>query len=192
MANLQKRFTDQRPAPRLLGFRIRICLVRPESRRLHSHQLVCSSDYFYRLLFELFNITIATCRQQSEMETIDISPFTSPTATDDGRLGASQALVRALHRQGYVKIKGHGFAKQEIDEAISWNEKLFGLSTEEKMKAPHPPSNKHHRGYSGISQEKVYTQADLDREGSEALRTISDYKVGNYPPDLGLLASGIK
>ncbi|KAI1129034.1 Clavaminate synthase-like protein [Nemania abortiva] len=110
-----------------------------------------------------------------EIATVDLSSFiTSPTHPD--RTGAARELVRILHETGFVKITGHGFAKHEIDEALSWARKLFALPYEEKMKAPHPVGNIHHRGYSGIGQEKVYMQDDLETQGSQGLRKISDYK----------------
>jgi isopenicillin N synthase-like dioxygenase len=111
-----------------------------------------------------------------EIATVDLSSFTtSPTHAD--RIGTARELVRILHEAGFVKITGHGFSKHEIGEALSWARKLFALPYEEKMKAPHPISNAHHRGYSGIGQEKVYMQEDLETQGSHGLRKISDYKV---------------
>ena len=43
------------------------------------------------------------------------------------------------------------------------------------MLAPHPPGGSHHRGYSGISQEKV-TQNVFDKEEIADLRQIPDVK----------------
>ncbi|KAI0101539.1 hypothetical protein GGR51DRAFT_563440 [Nemania sp. FL0031] len=110
-----------------------------------------------------------------EIATVDLSSFTtSPTSAD--QIVAARELVRILHEAGFARITGHGFAKHEIAESLSWARKLFALPYEEKMKAPHPASNAHHRGYSGIGQEKVYMQDDLQTQGSQGLRTTSDYK----------------
>ncbi|KAH9904400.1 hypothetical protein F4778DRAFT_61393 [Xylariomycetidae sp. FL2044] len=110
----------------------------------------------------------------SKVPVVDLSSFSTDATAD--RLDAARILVQTLRQYGFVQISGHGLSRLEVQEALGWAKKLFDLPTEEKMKAPHPPSNTHHRGYSGISQEKVYTQADLEAQGSGDLRKISDYK----------------
>ncbi|KAK1758883.1 Clavaminate synthase-like protein [Echria macrotheca] len=126
-----------------------------------------------------------TDNQRPAIATVDLSPFfaseESATNTAQERLAAGSALVQACHDLGFVIIKGHGLSKQEIDDAFSWTTKLFDLPFEEKMKAPHPPGNMPHRGYSGIGKEKVYSAADLgeqteDADVAQQLRKISDFK----------------
>ncbi len=116
-----------------------------------------------------------------------MSPFTAGAGQshpDSERLKAGQALVEALHDFGFVKVIGHGLSKQEIGEALGWTKKLFDLSYDDKMKAPHPPGPIPHRGYSGISKEKVYSKDDVAAHGTngdvgKVLRKISDFKVWN-------------
>ncbi|ROW00466.1 hypothetical protein VPNG_07907 [Cytospora leucostoma] len=117
--------------------------------------------------------------------TIDLSPFFSqhPTISDTQRLTSAKSLVEALHSFGFAKVTGHGLGTHEISEALGWVQKLFDLPYNEKMKAPHPPGPMPHRGYSGIGEEKVYSQEDIDahaRDGkgdiSQELRKISDFK----------------
>jgi isopenicillin N synthase-like dioxygenase len=113
--------------------------------------------------------------------TVDISPFSTDSSAAQ-RLAAGQALVQSLHRYGFVKVTGHGFVKEDIDEALAWIKKMFDLPVSDKMKAPHPPGRFPHRGYSGVGQEKVYSQDELathDANGdvSQSLRKILDFKV---------------
>lgn len=121
--------------------------------------------------------------------TVDLSPFTTDS-DDSQKLHAGQTLVDALHKYGFAKVVGHG-TKEEIREALNWTKMLFDLPYSEKMKAPHPKGPIPHRGYSGIGQEKVYSQADVEKHSSsngngnsdgngnvrDAIRKISDFKV---------------
>jgi isopenicillin N synthase-like dioxygenase len=117
--------------------------------------------------------------------TVDLSPFTTegePSFLHSQRLKAGQTLVEALHNFGFAKVTGHGVSKREIDEAFGWAKKLFDLPKEDKMKAPHPAGPMPHRGYSGIGQEKGYSQADVEALGSDGdvaqkIRDIPDFKV---------------
>lgn len=124
--------------------------------------------------------------QPRGIATVDLSPFftsdKSATDTAQERLAAGRALVEACHDLGFAIVKGHGLSKQEISNAFAWTKKLFDLPVEDKMKAPHPPGNMPHRGYSGIGKEKVYSPDDLGRHAGDAnvgqqLRKISDFKV---------------
>jgi isopenicillin N synthase-like dioxygenase len=125
-------------------------------------------------------------KQPRAIATVDLSPFftgqESAPNTAQERLAAGRALVEACHDLGFVIVKGHGLSKQEIGDAFAWTKRLFDLPVEDKMKAPHPPGNMPHRGYSGIGKEKVYSPDDLGRHTGEAnvgqqLRKISDFKV---------------
>ncbi|KAK7735512.1 hypothetical protein SLS53_007425, partial [Cytospora paraplurivora] len=117
--------------------------------------------------------------------TVDVSPFFSqdPTISTSQRLASAKLLVEALHSFGFAKVIGHGLGTHEISEALGWVQKIFNLPYDEKMKAPHPPGPMPHRGYSGIGEEKVYSQEDIEahvRNGkgdiSRELRKISDFK----------------
>jgi isopenicillin N synthase-like dioxygenase len=127
--------------------------------------------------------------------TVDLSPFTSEERSalpSSQHLSTARSLVEALHSFGFVKVKGHGFSKHEIDEALSWSAKLFNLPYEDKMKAPHPPGPMPHRGYSAIGTEKVYSKADVQSIGGDSdvgqqLRLISDFKVLSKPLAVWLL-----
>ena len=89
-------------------------------------------------------------KMTSKIPTVNLAPFTTPsTHSDADRILAGKAFVAALHRYGFVKVVGHGLAKDEVDSAFEWNRKLFDLPHAEKMKAPHPPGPFPHRGYSG-------------------------------------------
>ena len=125
-------------------------------------------------------------KQPQAIATVDLSPFftgeQSATNTAQQRLAAGHALVEACHDLGFVTVKGHGLSKQEIGDAFAWTKRLFDLPVEEKMKAPNPPGNMPHRGYSGIGKEKIYSPDDLGRHTGKAnvgqqLRKISDFKV---------------
>ncbi|KAI9711038.1 MAG: hypothetical protein M1820_002476 [Bogoriella megaspora] len=117
---------------------------------------------------------------QSPMRTIDISLFTS-VHDISGREDAAKSLVEACHELGFVNIVGHGLPPEAIKEAFVWTQRLFDLSLEDKMKAPHPATQTPHRGYSGIGKEKVYSQkeaseADNRIDPRDSLRKIEDYK----------------
>jgi len=125
-------------------------------------------------------------KQPRGIPTVDLSPLFTTDSTETEKTAAGRALVAACHDLGFVILKGHGLSAQEIHEAFTWTRKLFALSEEEKMKAPHPEGNMPHRGYSGIGKEKVYSPEDLggnsgDGKGNgnvgEELRKISDFKV---------------
>ena len=81
-----------------------------------------------------------------------------------------------------MSIVGHGVSPELLQAAFDWSKKLFDLSHEEKMKAPHPPESIPHRGYSEPGLEKVYSkkeQEGIDAEAvrAKSLRKIQDFKV---------------
>ncbi|KAI0169216.1 Clavaminate synthase-like protein [Hypoxylon sp. FL1284] len=123
-------------------------------------------------------------RGDEAIATVDVSPFmpeAGRSIPDSERLKAGQALVQGLHELGFVKVIGHGVRQDEIRHALAWTKKLFDLPYEEKMKAPHPVGNMPHRGYSGLGQEKVYSQEDVKAHGAAAdvsreIRKIADFK----------------
>ena len=93
------------------------------------------------------------------------------------------SFVNACQTVGFVYIINHGVPSSKIDEAFAMSAKLFNLSRDQKMLAPHPPGGAIHRGYSWPGFEKV-TQTFGDEENRDELkkdlRSISDVKV-NFP-----------
>ncbi|KUI73478.1 1-aminocyclopropane-1-carboxylate oxidase [Cytospora mali] len=125
--------------------------------------------------------------ESRRIPTVDVSPFFSGSqdlsTLSTQRLKSAKLLVEALHSFGFAKVTGHGLSYNDVSEAIGWVQKLFDLPFDEKMKAPHPPGPMPHRGYSGIGEEKVYSQEDVNahaRSGNadvgHELRKISDFK----------------
>jgi isopenicillin N synthase-like dioxygenase len=58
----------------------------------------------------------------SKIPTIDLTPFTSPSAYSNAdRLLTGKAFVAALHWYGFAKVVGHGLSKDEVDKAFAWN-----------------------------------------------------------------------
>jgi len=77
---------------------------------------------------------------------IDFLRWEEGSAQERFEIGA--ALVEACHEVGFVCIINHGVSQKGINEAFEWSQRLFNLSLEEKMLAPHPPGPTVHRGYS--------------------------------------------
>ncbi|KAH0541396.1 hypothetical protein FGG08_004160 [Glutinoglossum americanum] len=95
-------------------------------------------------------------------------------SNEDKRKVAAQ-IDDAFRTVGFVCLVNHGIEQAKVDECFEWSKKFFALPTETKLLAPHPPGGAHHRGYSGISQEKV-TQNVFDADGIAAERAIPDFK----------------
>lgn len=106
---------------------------------------------------------------------MDLRPFNETTSTPEQRQSAATSLVEACHSLGFVAIRNIGIEDTLLQEAFDWSKKLFALSMEDKMKAPHPPSAMPHRGYSAPGVEKVYSNDEAGTDGS-SLREISDFK----------------
>lgn len=125
-------------------------------------------------------------QQPRKIPTVDISSFFAQDVSDAERLTSAKSFVETLHNFGFAKVIGHGLSADEVSEALGWVQKLFGLPYDEKMKAPHPSGPMPHRGYSGIGQEKVYSQEDIDTHAmnkqvdvNQQLRKVSDYKASS-------------
>jgi isopenicillin N synthase-like dioxygenase len=122
----------------------------------------------------------------STIPVVDLSPFSSSSDAEHRRK-AAQDFTDACRRLGFVTVVGHGVSSERLAEAFSWSKKLFDLSHEDKMKAPHPPSNIPHRGYSPPGLEKVYSKAEREQEevtktGGKLLERVKDFKVRIPPP----------
>lgn len=82
---------------------------------------------------------------QTSIPIVDLSAF-GPEGNTESRSDSAQALYKACHDLGCVHILGHGVEPELLREAFDWSKRLFGLSHDEKMKAPHPDGPTPHRG----------------------------------------------
>lgn len=117
-----------------------------------------------------------------EIPTVDFSAWRE--SNRDARLRVARDLVRACKDVGFVYIINHGLDESLLEDAFSWSKKLFSLSQEDKMRAPHPEGWAVHRGYSWpglekVSQEKTQGDSDDDEELVKKLREVVDCKVGD-------------
>ena len=114
---------------------------------------------------------------------VDLRPFSSD-GTPENRRKAAEELVTACREVGFVYVKNHGVPQHELDHAFEVSKTFYALSTDEKMKAPHPPGWAVHRGYSWPGLEKVSSaiSATDDEESVSKLREVQDYKVSTYTP----------
>ncbi|KAI2470934.1 thymine dioxygenase [Annulohypoxylon bovei var. microspora] len=107
---------------------------------------------------------------------VDFVVWSEGSVDDKKRI--AQELTDACRRVGFVYIVNHGVPNDLLEEAFSWSKKLFDLSQEKKMLAPHPPGPNVHRGYSWPGLEKV--SQDIIKDGDDAKeaenRKISDVK----------------
>ncbi|KAI5193529.1 thymine dioxygenase [Aureobasidium subglaciale] len=91
----------------------------------------------------------------------------------------AQSLVDGCRDVGFVNIINHGISEAEIEEAFDWTKRLFDLTHEEKMCAPHPAGPDVHRGYSYPGLEKVSQVYGVDADSEDvgrALREVKDCK----------------
>lgn len=121
----------------------------------------------------------------SAIPVVDLSPFSSSTNAEY-RKKAAQDFTDACRRLGFVTVVGHGVSSKRLAEASSWSKKLFDLPFEDKTRAPHPPSNMPHRGYSSPGLEKVYSKAEREQDeatksSGKLLEKVKDFKA-RIPP----------
>ncbi len=116
--------------------------------------------------------------ETSGIPIVDFAEWESATIEQKSRI-ASQ-LVDACKTVGFVYIINHKISEKTLAKAFEWSKKLFNLSREEKMLAPHPNGSAVHRGYSWPGLEKVSNAVgDENDPGLVAkLRQVSDVKVG--------------
>eukprot|EP00998_Keelungia_sp_KM082_P003676 NODE_1458_length_1326_cov_51.622185_g1445_i0.p1 GENE.NODE_1458_length_1326_cov_51.622185_g1445_i0~~NODE_1458_length_1326_cov_51.622185_g1445_i0.p1 ORF type:complete len:420 (-),score=139.03 NODE_1458_length_1326_cov_51.622185_g1445_i0:67-1290(-) len=90
-----------------------------------------------------------------QLETVDVSAFTTAAAAPEAARAATAAEVRrSLSATGFLYITGHGVSKQllaDVRRVVAW---FFAQPTEDKMRCflPHSP---HPRGYSPEASENV-------------------------------------
>ncbi len=87
--------------------------------------------------------------EQNAIPTVDLSCFATE-GNSKSRLESARALYNACHNFGFVQILGHGVEPEILREAFDWSKKLYSLSHDEKMKAPHPDGPIPHRGSSSF------------------------------------------
>ena len=107
---------------------------------------------------------------------VDLKEFSTAPLTL--RLKTAQKLVAACEEIGFVYITGHGVSDKTLAQAFKVSKTFYGLPTEQKMKAPHPPGWAVHRGYSWPGLEKVSAAiSDIDDlEVVNQLREVQDLK----------------
>ena len=118
-----------------------------------------------------------------ELSCIPIVDFAEWESTAEKKRRIAAELVDACKTVGFVYIINHKIAPEKLAEAFEWSKKLFDLSHEEKMLAPHPDGFAVHRGYSWPGLEKV-SNAVGDEDNPELvakLREVSDVKVLVFP-----------
>jgi isopenicillin N synthase-like dioxygenase len=86
---------------------------------------------------------------------IDLSKWTSPSATKSDRLALAKELVEACHTTGFAYIINHGISPTVLDEAFAWSKKFHDMPQEKKMQAAHPDGSQAFRGYSWPGHENV-------------------------------------
>lgn len=104
----------------------------------------------------------------------------SNDASAQSRQKIASSLVQACREVGFVYIVNHGISDELLSEAFAMSKRLFDLSLEEKMLAPHPPNPEWHRGYSSPGLEKVsqvYGKDATSETIGEQLREVKDCKV---------------
>ncbi len=113
---------------------------------------------------------------------LDFSLWSSPQSSTTTKQRLATDLVAAFQHSGFVYLTNHGLAQPSLSTAFATSKRLFDLTHEKKMLAPHPPGPEVHRGYSWPGLEKVSQHLgtgddkDGDRKVAERLREVSDCK----------------
>ena len=92
---------------------------------------------------------MADTAEQNFIPIVDLSAFGVEGDTE-ARSESAQVLYKAFHGLGFVQILGHGVESELLREAFDWSKKLYRLSHDEKMQAPHPDGPMPHRGPSSF------------------------------------------
>jgi isopenicillin N synthase-like dioxygenase len=116
--------------------------------------------------------------EPSGIPVVDFAKWT-PGDSSEEQQAIARDLVEACQSFGFVNIINHGLDPNLLAEAFGWSKKLFDLSYEEKMKAPHPDGSAVHRGYSYPGLEKVsqVMNESGNSEVAKKLREVQDCKV---------------
>lgn len=89
----------------------------------------------------------------NDVELVDISPFTSSTATptEAAKIAVAQDVTRALSTKGFVHLIGHGISEELIESAFSITGEFFTGTDDSKQEACSKYRAK--RGYSPCHSE---------------------------------------
>lgn len=68
---------------------------------------------------------------------VDFSAWSAGSPEEKQRI--AKELTDAARGVGFVYIVNHGVPDDVLEQAFAWSKKLFDLSHEKKMLAPHPP-----------------------------------------------------
>ena len=116
----------------------------------------------------------------SSVPTVDFSPFIHSGTDLERRQKTARELAECCRRNGWVGITGHGVSGDLVVRAFDMSRRLFDLSREDKMKAPHPEGMTPHRGYSGLGREQGGAKGALDTDRrvlKHEVPSSADYKV---------------
>jgi len=115
--------------------------------------------------------------EASAIPIVDFAGWESATAEKKSQVAAQ--LIDACKAVDFVYIINHKIPAETLAKAFEWSKKLFDLSHDEKMPAPHPNGSAVHRGYSWPGLEKVSNAVgdENDPELVAKLRQVSDVKV---------------
>ncbi|KAI2812622.1 hypothetical protein CBS115989_10269 [Aspergillus niger] len=122
-------------------------------------------------------MSFSTSSTQMQIPVVDFSQwYNSPDASS--RQQVAHALVKACQDVGFVYIVNHSLPGSVLDEAFDWMRRFFELSSEDKMRAPHPEGWAVHRGYSWPGLEKVSQVMSTgdDEDARKKLREVPDVK----------------
>ncbi|KAK3052439.1 hypothetical protein LTS18_012290, partial [Coniosporium uncinatum] len=100
---------------------------------------------------------------------VNFSPFFD--GFEAHKQAVAEQLDDAFRNVGFVYLMGHEVPQGKVDECFRWPER----PEETELLAPHPPGGAHHRGYSGLGEEKV-SQNVFDKEQITELRQVPDVK----------------
>ncbi|KAK5119842.1 hypothetical protein LTR85_007168 [Meristemomyces frigidus] len=118
----------------------------------------------------------------SAIPVIDFAKWNTSTSKAE-QLAVAKELTDACRRVGFVYIVNHGLPQDLLDQAFYTAKRLFDLTHEQKMQAPHPDGPEVHRGYSYPGLEKVSQYMDGDEDVGKQLRQVGDckesYEVGS-------------
>ena len=106
---------------------------------------------------------------------IDFSKWNSSTSKEE-QLAVAKELTDACREVGFAYIINHGLPQDLLDRVFDTSKKLYDLSHEEKMQAPHPDGPDVHRGYSYPGLEKVSQYMGSDEKVAAKERQTRDCK----------------
>lgn len=120
----------------------------------------------------------------SGIPVVDFAEWELATAEEKSHIAAR--LIDACKTVGFVYIINHKIPAKTLAEAFEWSKKLFNLTHDDKMLAPHPNGSAVHRGYSWPGLEKVSNAVgdENDPELVAKLRQVSDVKVSRFPREV--------